>query len=82
MKHQLIGIVPVFDFSDTVRLVKIYEIRNNDQKQIVRIIKPKKLIKSKIYYSFFPILYKKNESMRLAKYYSQRLVEKITSCFH
>ncbi|EFG1410263.1 CapA family protein, partial [Escherichia coli] len=54
MKHQLIGIVPVFDFSDTVRLVKIYEIRNNDQKQIVRIIKPKKLIKSKIYYSFFP----------------------------
>lgn len=82
LKHQRIGIIPVFDFSNSVRLVKILEVKNNKSEQVVEELELKKLIKPEAYYQLFPFLHYKNEMIRLCKYYPKRIIEKILICLN
>lgn len=80
LKHQRKGIVPIFDFSNGVRLHKILEVYNTDEGQIVQDLKISNIVKSEWYYQLFPVLHRKNETIRLVKYYPKRAMEKVLTC--
>ncbi|MFH7906809.1 CapA family protein [Enterobacter cloacae] len=80
LKHQTEGIIPIFDFKNGIELKTILLVKNLNDSQNIKEIDSSQLIIPSYRYSLYPYLFWRKEMVRLIKYYSGRVFEKVTAC--
>ncbi|HHK9552563.1 TPA: CapA family protein [Enterobacter sichuanensis] len=80
LKHQTEGIIPIFYFKNGIELKTILLVKNLNDSQNIKEIDSSQLIIPSYRYSLYPYLFWRKEMVRLIKYYSGRIFEKVTAC--